>query len=136
MLFFFAAYHLFWLLIFFVLIKMKNKQRLFAFIAMLRKYRVYVLVLFFMSIFSSRNFLNVTRDLISGTAWHYNAEAKQRLDFLKNCHSDTCYVDKHKFWASSIEYFREEDINTKPFIHIDKYYGKKILFKQETSLQK
>lgn len=134
--FFFAAVHFFLLgsvLLYSKLYSIKYVKRVGG---LATKYHSYITIAFFAVIFCSPNFLHVTKDLISGTAYHYSIESKQRFELLKNCKTDTCYVPMHKYWASSIENFKKEDLNTNPFIHIDKYFGKTILYEPVKSSQK
>ncbi len=129
-LYFFSFYHFLTLLISFILLRFKNNKQLKFFCTYLINYRLFFAMIFFVALFCSSNFLHVSKDLVNGTAYYYNIEANQRFDSLKNCKSDTCYVQPHKYWASSIENFQKEELNTNPFIHIDKYFGKTILYER------
>jgi len=127
--FFFTAFHIF-LVACFLFFPKENQNKFFNnLFAVTTRYQSYIAIIFFVIIFCSRNFISITSDLVTGTACNYALESKQRYETLKNCTADTCYVSRHKYWASSIENFKKEELNTNPFIHIDKFFGKKILYK-------
>ena len=134
--FLFAFIHVVLITDFLFFIRIKNNRRIISFISYVKKYQVYIAAFFFISIFCSKNFSNVLHDLLSGIAYNYNKEAKQRFEFLQNCASDTCYVSYYKNWPSSIQSFQREGMNTTPFIHMDKYFGKTILYKGENNFLK
>ncbi len=133
---FFIGFHLFILILFLVSKQqLSGKKKLFS-IIFENKFYKYLWLIFFVALFTSKNFLAVAKDIISGTAYNYNKEANARFNYLKNCKTDTCYIEYYKYWPSSIENFPKENMNTNPFIHIDKYFGKTILYKRKENILK
>lgn len=131
MLVFFVASHLFLIILFLFLVNFGWLYDFIFKIFKIKNFKLFSWVFFFAAIFSSRNFTKVTKDLFNGNAYYYNREANARFHYLKTCKSDTCYVSYFKHWPSSIQNFEKEQDNTDPFNHLEKYFGKTILYKTD-----
>jgi hypothetical protein len=127
-LFFFFGSYLFLLFTYFFLCKFTAIDNFINKLSSLKNYSAFLWLLFFAGIFLSKNFTGVVKDIFSGTAYHYNQEANKRFQKLKKSIGDTCYVSYYKYWPSSIMLFKNEDEDLNPFIHIDKYFGKTIIY--------
>lgn len=130
MLVFFTASHLFLIILYLLLVNIPSLNHFIKEVLRIRRFKLFSWIFFFTAIFLSRNFINVTKDLFSGNAYYYNLEANERFKHIKACKSDTCYVSYFRRWPSSIQNFKNERNNTNPFNHINKYFGKTILYKE------
>lgn len=95
-----------------------------------KNFNLYSWILFLIALFSSRNFLAVSADLVNGTAYQYNQEYFGRYEEIRKCKSDTCYVTPFKHWLPSIQLFQAEIRNDGSFNHMDKFFGKTITYKK------
>ncbi len=129
---FFVGAHLFFIFLFLLLKKYQSfrfQNKIFSFISQ-DQVNNHLTMLFFIFIFTSNNFISVSKDVMSGTAYYFNKEAIERFKSIRSCTSDTCHVSYYKDWPSSIEPFKKESDNSNPFIHVNKYFGKTILYKK------
>lgn len=89
---FFVASHLAFITILLALKYNFSFNRFVSYLYSIRSFGLYAWIFFFITAFTSRNFLAVVKDLIQGNAYNYNKEANNRYQILKNTKSDTCYV--------------------------------------------
>jgi hypothetical protein len=82
-------------------------------------------IAFIISVIFSNNFLKVSSDLFSGTAFKFNLEQSKRYSDLRNCREDTCYIDSLKNWPASIEQAPKEKDASNPLLYWNTYFGKK-----------
>lgn len=127
---FFIAAHLAFITMILLLNNNSGFNRFVSYLLSIKNFRLYAWILFFLTAFTSRNFLAVVKDLFSGNAYNYNIEATNRYQILRNAKSDTCYVPLYVHWPYFIQSSKKETDNSNSFIHMDKYFGKTILYEK------
>lgn len=96
-----------------------------------KNYQTICWSLFFVAVFFSKNFKDVSHDLLNGSAYNFNKEYLTRFKELRSCKTDTCYVAPFKYWPSSIMSTPQENKSSLAFLHQEEYFQRTILFKNK-----
>lgn len=90
-------------------------------------------IFFFVCALTTKNFVFVCRDLYSGTAMKYDQECYERYSLIRSCKTDTCFVPAHKYWPYFAQSTEKETSVQNPFVHVNTYFRKIILFQQPSN---
>ena len=116
-----------------ILVSLKNNTGFSRFVTLIlsKKYfSIFAWILFFGSAFTTRNFLIITKDLLQGNAYDYNIEANNRYQIIESRKGDTCYVPMYVHWPFFAHYAKTETENSNSFTHMNKYFGKIIMYEK------
>ncbi len=94
----------------------------------LKNFKLYAWVFFFITAFTTTNFLLVVKDLVTGNAYVFNREANMRYKEIIQATGDTCYINKFSKWPFFIQSSKKENYS---FDHMNIFFGKTILYKNE-----
>jgi len=97
----------------------------------LKNYKKICWLLFFIALFCNKNFLAVTKDLLTGTAYRFNKEYTAKYREIRNCKNDTCYITPFRNWPESIQ-LGKQDTSSGSVLHMEKYFGKVIIIKHSS----
>ncbi|CAN5242331.1 hypothetical protein BH11BAC6_BH11BAC6_02460 [soil metagenome] len=97
----------------------------------IKNYTLWSWLLLSIGLFTSRNFLETSRDVLNGSAFTYNKESLERYNLIRTNKNDTCYVTPYSKWPASFLPTMEENTGSENFMHMDKYFGKTLLLKKK-----
>ena len=133
---FVVATHLFMLIILGLLKNNAGFSRFVALILSSKNFTIFSWIFFFGSALTTRNFLIITKDLLKGNAYEYNIESKNRYQIIESAKGDTCYVPIYVHWPFFAHYAKTETENSNSFTHMNKYFGKIIMYKKSQTVEK
>jgi hypothetical protein len=128
MMVFLIGFFLFFVCLSLILDKIPLLKRQYSKIIFLKNYEHLCWLLFFVTLFFSKNFINASNDILKGTAYNYNIEYINRFNEIRNCKTDTCYINSFQHLPISLEEGLPENRNSEAFSYRERYFGKTILF--------